>query len=98
MVTDDPAVAKVLRSIRIGDQIRVQGCLVDYVIAGRAGARVSSETRTDSGNGACEVLYVESVDLLSRGGRRWRIAQNAALIVLLLSMVGWLLLPPKLNT
>jgi hypothetical protein len=98
IVTDDPAVAKVLRSIRIGDQIRVQGYLVDYVIAGRAGARVSSETRTDSGNGACEVLYVESIDLLSRGGRRWRIAQNAALIVLLLSMVGWLLLPPKLNT
>jgi hypothetical protein len=97
MVTDDPAVAKVLRKIRIGDQIRVKGYLVDYSIAGRGGSRVSSATRTDSGNGACEVLYVESVEMLGSAGRHWRTAQNAGLIVLLLSLIAWLFLPPKFD-
>jgi hypothetical protein len=98
MVTDDPAVAKALRAIRIGDQVRVRGYLVDYTVFkdGRPnGTRVSSEVRTDTGNGACEVLYVESVDVLSRAGRGWRIAQNAALGMLLLGIVAWFLLPVR---
>lgn len=97
MVTDNPAVAKVLRKIHIGDQIRVKGYLVDYSVAGRGGSRVSSETRTDSGNGACEVLYVEAVEILSSAGRHWRTAQTAALIVLLLSLIAWVFLPPKFD-
>jgi hypothetical protein len=97
IVTDNPAVAKVLRKIRIGDQIRISGYLVDYTIANRQGARVTSTTRTDTGNGACEVLYVEAVELLGSAGRHWRSAQNAALIALLLSLIGWLFLPPRLD-
>lgn len=97
MVTDDPAVAKVLRKIHIGDQIRVKGYLVNYSVAGRGGSRVSSDTHIDTGNGACEVLYVEAVDILGSAGRHWRTAQNAALIVLLLSLIARVFLPPKLD-
>lgn len=100
MVTDDPVVAKALRSIRVGDQIRVQGYLVDYTTlkdGQPTGMRVSSEVRTDTGNGACEVLYVESVDLMKTSGRGWRTAQNAALIVLLLSVIAWILLPVRVD-
>lgn len=97
MVTDNPAVAKVLRKIRIGDQIHAKGYLVDYTTVERGGTRVSSETRTDTGNGACEVVYVEHLDILSSAGQRWRTAQNVALIVLLLSLIAWFFLPPRLN-
>ena len=97
IVTDDPAIAKVLKRIRIGDQVHMTGYLVDYTIANRPGARVSSDTRVDTGNGACEVLYVESVDILGSPGRHWRTAQSGALIALLLSVIAWLFLPPKLN-
>ncbi len=97
MVTDDPAVAKALRKIRIGDQIRAKGYLVDYSVANSGASRVSSETRTDTGNGACEVLYVEALEMLGSAGRHWRTAQSAALIVLLLSLIAWLFLPPKLD-
>lgn len=100
MVTDDPAVAKVLRKIRIGDQIRVRGYLVDYTSfrnGAPAGARVSSEVRTDTGNGACEVLYIESLDLLDSAGRGWRIALKAALAAFVLSLIAWLFLPVKFN-
>ena len=100
MVTDDPAVAKALRAVRIGDQVRVTGYLVDYTTFrdGRpAGTRVSSETRTDTGNGACEVLYVESLELLDSAGRRWRLALKIALAALAASAIAWLALPPKLD-
>ncbi len=100
MVTDDPAVAKALRAVRIGDQIRVTGYLVDYTTFrdGRpAGTRVSSETRTDTGNGACEVLYVDSLEVLGSAGRGWRLALKIALAALAASAIAWLVLPPKLD-
>jgi hypothetical protein len=100
MVTDDPALAKALRNIRIGDQIRVRGYLVNYTIYrdGRPGGmRVSSEVRTDTGNGACEVLYVESLELLKSAGSGWRIALQAALGIFALSLLTWIFLPVKFN-
>jgi hypothetical protein len=100
MVTDDPAIGKALRRIRIGDQIRVRGYLIDYTTLKNgipAGTRVSSTVRTDTGNGACEVLYVESLEVLGSAGRNWRFVFSAALVAFALSLVAWLLLPPKLN-
>jgi hypothetical protein len=100
MVTDDPAVAKGLRAVRIGDQVRLVGYLIDYTTykdGQQLGTRVSSETRTDTGNGACEVLYIESLQVLHSAGRRWRLALNIALGILLLSAVAWLFLPVKFN-
>ncbi len=96
MVTDDPGVAKALRAIRVGDQVRIRGYLVDYTVfkdGKPTGMRVSSEVRTDLGNGACEVLYVDAVDVTRSAGHRWRLLQNVALAVLLLSIIAWLLLP-----
>jgi hypothetical protein len=98
MVTDDPGVAKALRKIRIGDQIRVRGYLVDYTTFRNgvpAGTRVSSEVRTDTGNGACEVLYVESLETLAPASRAWRNAGLAALALFALSLLAWFFLPPK---
>ena len=100
MVTDDPAVAKRLRAVHVGDQIRVLGYLVDYTtyVKGRElGKRVSSEVRTDTGNGACEVLYIESFDVIKANGRGWRLALKMALGALLLSVIAWMFLPVKLN-
>jgi hypothetical protein len=100
MVTDDPALAKALRNIRIGDQIRVRGYLVNYTIYKNGvpgGMRVSSEVRTDTGNGACEVLYVESLELLQSAASGWRIALQAALALFALSLIIWIFLPVKFN-
>jgi hypothetical protein len=100
IVTDDPAIARALRNIRIGDQIRLGGYLVDYTLFkdGQArGTRVSSETRTDSGPGACEVLYVDSFDTVGSPNRAWRITQWAGLAALLLGLALWLFLPARLD-
>ena len=98
MVTDDPQVARALRAVRVGDQVHVRGYLVDYITfrnGAPAGTRVSSEVRTDTGPGACEVLYVESLDVLGSSGRAWRLAWKIALGVLAASLLAWLVLPVK---
>jgi hypothetical protein len=86
--------------VRIGDQIRVKGYLVDYTTykdGQPAGTRVSSEVRTDTGNGACEVLFVESFDVIRSTGQGWRLGLKIALGCLLLSLIAWAFLPVKFN-
>ena len=98
IVTDSPAIARELRKVRIGDQVRFRGYLADYTIYkdGRpTGTRVSSTTRTDSGPGACEVVYVEDFDILNSPNRLWRLLFKLAVFTLLGALVAWAFLPPK---
>lgn len=100
IVTDDPALAKALRGVHVGDQIRLRGYLVDYTIFkdGRAnGTRVSSEARTDSGPGACEVLYIDGFDKVGSANRIWRTAMWSGLGALLLGLVLWMFLPMRVD-
>ena len=58
-----PQIAKALRLIKPGDAVEMRGYLVD--IAGRKRSETvhwnSSTSTTDSGNGACEVLYLKAL-------------------------------------
>jgi hypothetical protein len=64
-------IAKQINGVKIGDQIRLKGKLADYKVIDKAGqeifTRPTSTTRDDTGNGACEVLYVEEVEVLLPG-------------------------------
>ncbi len=60
-----PEIAAQSRSVRIGDQIAIDGRLVDYSIDGRP-PRVTSTVRTDTGNGACEIIYVTGFSFITR--------------------------------
>jgi hypothetical protein len=63
--TDD--VAKELARIRVGDLVTLRGKLVDVEIRDRSGKVVhrsrTSLSRTDTGSGACEQVWVEAVDV-----------------------------------
>ncbi|WP_137939926.1 hypothetical protein [Chitinivorax sp. B] len=96
LITDNPRIAKQLQSARIGDQIHIRGYLADYATfkdGRQIGTRVSSEVRTDTGNGACEVLYVESFHTLRAGNVGWRRLVWVAAFVLLACIAAWLWLP-----
>jgi hypothetical protein len=98
LVTDDPATARELRRVRIGDQIRFRGYLVDYTTIKNgvpAGKRVTSTVRNDDGPGACEVVYVEDFEILGSPNRLWRGAFKGSLFVLLASLIAWAFLPVK---
>jgi hypothetical protein len=70
MIPLTPDIAERLKSVRIGDQITMTGTLADYEILhqdlGQMGSRRTSLVRTDTGNGACEILLVQSLTLLKK--------------------------------
>jgi hypothetical protein len=71
----------VMRSIQTGDQVKIRGKLVnvDGTLIGEAWKYEGTKTiwqtsisRDDTGAGACEVLYVEEIEILQRGNLIYR--------------------------
>jgi hypothetical protein len=90
VLTDKPALAARLRQIRIGDQIRITGQLAEYRHqAGTDFFRGTSTVRNDTGNGACETIFVSDVEILKRAPAFWRNAGWLAMAGLLLCLAAW---------
>lgn len=60
MIPADDSVAEALESVREGERVRIDGWLVEAQASDGWKWR-SSTTRSDSGGGACEVVYVCSI-------------------------------------
>ena len=84
-----PEIAAQFRSVRIGDQIEIDGRLVDYSIDGRP-PRISSIVRTDTGNGACEIIYVTSFKFLARHHAPLYFLSHVATVTALASLLALL--------
>jgi len=98
LLSNDPAVTKRLRSVRIGDQVRFRGYLAEYSHNhGFDFKRGTSIVRTDTGNGACETVFVEDFENLQPGGGPWRRLFWVALGLLALGVVAWLVLPAEVD-
>ena len=68
LIPANPNILKVFKKIKKGDLIQLWGFLVNIEGAykGRDVNWRSSTTREDTGNGACELLYVEKVRLKNK--------------------------------
>ena len=73
LISDDDFIRRQTRKIQIGDQIRVRGYLASYSNPG-GGKRGTSTTRTDTGDGACETVFVESFSIVQHVTSYWRIS------------------------
>jgi hypothetical protein len=98
VLAKDESLARRLSRVHLGDQIRLRGRLVNYNPAGASEQlRRSSTVRTDTGNGACEVMYVEQFDLLKPGNPGWNTAflwlKRAFLLTLCLRVLAFLIFP-----
>ena len=82
LISDDPFIRDQVKDINIGDQIRVRGYLASYGSEG-GGKRGTSTTRLDTGDGACETLYVEDFDIIQAASSNWRLSMYASLTVFL---------------
>ncbi len=96
LLTDDPAVARRLRGLRVGDQVRLRGQLAAYSHdVGGGFRRGTSTVREDMGNGACETVYVRDVTLL-RSAPSWpRTLRWAGAALLVLGLLLWWRAPPR---
>ncbi len=81
LLSDDEFIRRQVKKIRIGDQVRVRGFLSRYATDGGS-VRGTSTTRTDTGDGACETIYVEHFDIVRAATSYWRIAMWASLALL----------------
>lgn len=95
LLTDNPDIARTIRKVRIGDQVRFRGYLAEYSHNhdGRPFKRGTSIVRTDTGNGACETIYVEEFEILQPGGGPWRALAWVAAIMLAAGVFAWFRLP-----
>jgi hypothetical protein len=104
LIPADDNVARRIGDIRIGDQIWMRGLLVDYRVrsAGREVlARRTSLTRQDTGNGACEILYVTDLYVIKPGNHLRADAATyawyASLGVFVALVVVWFVRPPTVD-
>ena len=96
LLTDQPAVARQLRRLRVGDQIHLAGELAEYSHDhGFAFTRGTSVTRDDTGNGACETIFVREVSVL-RAAPAWpHWLFRLGVLALVASLLAWLMAPHR---
>jgi len=82
LISDDDYIRDQVRDINIGDQIRVRGYLASYG-SPNVQARGTSTTRTDTGDGACETIYVERFEIVRAATSYWRFSMYVSLFALL---------------
>jgi hypothetical protein len=89
LLSDDPLIRERIAALQVGDQIRLDGYLVSY--RNDSGfRRGTSLVRTDTGNGACETVYVTGFDVLRQSPSAWPGLQRMAGFGLLGSVLLWL--------
>ena len=86
LLSDDESIRERVRDIQIGDQIRVRGYLASYG-SEKARMRGTSTTRLDTGDGACETLYVERFEIIEPATSFWRMSMYCSLVLFSLGLV-----------
>jgi len=92
LISADPFIRDRVAEVRVGDQIRVKGRLARYGAVGN-GLRGTSTTRDDTGDGACETILVEDLEILVPGASAWRTAMWISLAVLLAVLAAHFAMP-----
>jgi hypothetical protein len=86
LLSDDDFIRRQVHKIRVGDQIRIKGYLSSYT-NDSGSTRGTSTTRTDTGNGACETIYVEQFKIVEAATSYWRISMWTSLALLLAGLL-----------
>jgi hypothetical protein len=87
LLSRDEGVTRSLLNTLPGDQVYLRGYLAEYSHSNGAFRRGTSTRRGDTGNGACETIYVEAYEILRKGNPFWRTAFTASKYLILLSLL-----------
>lgn len=94
LLANDPAIVKRLRGVRPGDQVLIRGALAEYSHGGGF-TRGTSVRRDDTGNGACETIWVTEARVLRRANVGWRTAVPMGVVGLLIAVALLFVMPPR---
>jgi len=92
VLIDDETIKSELMKSEPGDQIRLKGVLVQYSNPRSGFFRSTSTTRSDTGNGACETIYVTGFEIIKKANPQLRLYYSMAKWTAILSLVGVVLL------
>lgn len=82
LLCTDPELKKKIKAIKRGNVVSIRGSLVSY------SGRGSSVNRTDRGDGACEIIWVDEVEILQDGTKHWHLLHRASLYGLAALLLG----------
>jgi hypothetical protein len=72
LLTDNDSIKTALMAAEPGDHIRLKGVLAEYSNKSNGFNRGTSITREDSGNGACETIYLNEFKIVKKANRKTR--------------------------
>lgn len=98
LLSDDPELIRRIKNTRVGDQIHFRGYLAEYSHEhGTPFRRGTSTTRSDTGNGACETVFLEEFTILKQGGGPWYKLQWLGIALMVLGSIAWIAAPVRLR-
>ncbi len=90
LLADDYEVKRALMSAQPGDQVRFKGFLASYANPANGFERGTSTVRTDTGNGACETVYLQDFTIVRQANPGMRSLYLAAKWLAILSLLGFI--------
>ncbi|MDC9724457.1 MAG: hypothetical protein PSN44_00855 [Gammaproteobacteria bacterium] len=94
LISDNEFIRQSIQDIKVGDQIHIKGWLSNYS-NDNGGTRRTSIVRTDSGNGACETIFVNQFEIIKPYDNPWRTTMYLSLLIFILSLINYFRTPYK---
>ncbi len=92
LLTENEVIVRSIKEAQPGDHILIEGMLVDYANPANSFKRGTSTSRTDTGQGACETVYVEKFEIIQKANVFKRNLFQVAKFFFILSLIGLLFL------
>jgi hypothetical protein len=92
VLIDDESIKLELMKSEPGDHIRLKGMLAEYSNAGSGFFRSTSTTRDDSGDGACETIFLTDFGIVKKANPLLRLSYSIAKWIAITSLVGVVIL------
>ena len=92
LLANDAWVNERIMEAEPGDQIAFSGVLASYSHGDGQFRRGSSTTRTDTGNGACETIFLRDFRIVKKANPGWRRLYSVSRAVAALSLLGIIVL------
>ncbi|MGR8931551.1 MAG: hypothetical protein ACU836_12995 [Gammaproteobacteria bacterium] len=99
LITDSDTIKRQLMRAEPGDLVHFKGVLAEYINHAAGYTRRTSTTRDDTGQGACETIYIDEFQIVKKANPGLRKAAKIFNWLSLLSFIGFgamfVLTPPK---
>ena len=92
LLADNKTVIAALMAAEPGDHIRLRGMLAEYSNPAANFHRGTSTVRTDTGNGACETIYLDEFSVITKANANLRRVYSLSKWLAIISAIGFVVM------